>query len=563
VHCDNENLFLFGERLAAFLRECRWVLSHSVVFLVFIPLPAAVGQVFQLEGGSSSLFQAQGGSVQVRTLGFEGLLGGGMLDGQLRLGGLFRKKWHNSILAIGDDAISLRLPTDLFDSSHYVNGRGASISASNDRISILGFAGATSTGFGTPFFRGAAAEHPAGAFFVDAKLSSKWRLFSRNIASNHQTSISGVEWQPWRTFKTAIAGGVGSDQGYLSASLSADTRFVSWRSTYILAGDAFQRVSVTAPVSSENEKENFLLTVRPVRALEFVAGRFNLLQVGAPGESALSANVNQYSVTMRFAGAIAAGSLFMSRAGGMSSEGTSVSLAGNLMRWLQGGAYLYHSRSNGFPSSTSITTMFQEVVSPRLSLLQLVSHSDGGTSLSWGGQFFANPFSVGVEYQTVYAPFRPGNPFRQVLLLNLRIQPLSFFQLNTGTYVAPGGFVKYTTYGQALAYRDTSGFSGPESYKFGKYVIRGRVTDEAGNAINGAALRVGRDLVFTNVEGKFFVRKKKDRPVTLDVALEEFLIPGVFEVVDCPRTAVPSLTNAETLVRVVVREHRSPIPENL
>ena len=295
MRCRNEKLPLFATWLAAYLRECRQSWSRALIFLLCIHAHTISAQVFQFEGGSSSLFQAQGASFQVRTLGYEGLLGGGVLDGQVRLGGLFRKKWRNSTLAFGDEAISLRLPTDLFDNSHYVNGRGASVSTGNAHINVFGFAGATSTGFGTQFFSGAAVEHPAGAFFVDARLSPKWRLFSRNIASNQQTSISGVEWQPWRTLKTAIAGGMGSNQGYFSASLAADTRYVSWRSAYILAGDAFQRVNVTTPVSSENEKENFLLTVRPARSLELTAGRFNLLQVGAPGEPALSANVNQYS----------------------------------------------------------------------------------------------------------------------------------------------------------------------------------------------------------------------------------------------------------------------------
>ena len=244
----------------------------------------------------------------------------------------------------------------------------------------------------------------------------------------------------------------------------------------------------------------------------------------------------------------------MSKAAGLSSQGTSLSLARNLTRWFQSGAYLYHSRSDGFPSSTSLTTMFQEVVSPRLSLLQLVTHSEGGTSVLWGGQFFANPLSVGVEYQTIYAPFRPGNPFRQVLLLSLRIQPFSFFQLNTGTFIAPGGFVKYTTYGQALTYRDTGGFGGPEIHKFEKYVVRGTVVDEEGHPVSGVALRVDKDLVFTNADGEFFVRKKRDRAVTLDVELAEFLGPGIFEIVHCPCTTIPRTEDDGTSVRIVVRK---------
>src|SRR5262245_38934233 len=75
----------------------------------------ARAQVFRLEAGSSSLYRADGGSIYVQARGFEGWLGLAALD-PMRIGGAVRTRLRNMDLIAGDDVVSLRLPTDDFNS---------------------------------------------------------------------------------------------------------------------------------------------------------------------------------------------------------------------------------------------------------------------------------------------------------------------------------------------------------------------------------------------------------------------------------------------------------------
>ncbi|MGH7970963.1 MAG: hypothetical protein ACREIC_19760 [Limisphaerales bacterium] len=63
--------------------------------------------------------------------------------------------------------------------------------------------------------------------------------------------------------------------------------------------------------------------------------------------------------------------------------------------------------------------------------------------------------------------------------------------------------------------------------------------DQNGEPIEGATLQIGPNSVFTNSEGKFFIRLKKSRPVQLRVQLNDFLVPGLFRVVSSPRNITP------------------------
>src|SRR5260370_931193 len=87
-----------------------------------------------------------------------------------------------------------------------------------------------------PFFRGASPDDGVGLLFFDLKLTPKLRAFSRNMFSNRQTSISGLEWQPWTWTKTAVSAGMGANQGYFASSLAADRQWISLKAAYILSG---------------------------------------------------------------------------------------------------------------------------------------------------------------------------------------------------------------------------------------------------------------------------------------------------------------------------------------
>lgn len=254
--------------------------SGAIIFMAFVLLnfSPATAQVLQVGGGSSSLFQASGGSIGIRAPNYDALLGAGSLDGQWRMGALFRRQWGSTTLAFGDDVIPLRLPTDEFDQSYYFLGRGASVTVKHAETTVFAFAGATSRGFDTTFFQGARAEAAAAALFLDHKLSPKVRLFSRNVFSVRATSVSGVEWRPLPQLKGALSAGMGANQEYFASSLSFERRWFSVKEAYVVAGDQFRRVVLDQPISAENIRENILVSFHPTRFLDFSAGHFNLLQ---------------------------------------------------------------------------------------------------------------------------------------------------------------------------------------------------------------------------------------------------------------------------------------------
>jgi hypothetical protein len=82
------------------------------------------------------------------------------------------------------------------------------------------------------------------------------------------------------------------------------------------------------------------------------------------------------------------------------------------------------------------------------------------------------------------------------------------------------------------------------------YVIRGRVVDDKGQPIEGAAIRIGEELIFTNTAGEFFMRYKKAETLYLQVVFGEFLNVAAFRLVSAPQmaTASPDTAGPEILI---------------
>ena len=77
--------------------------------------------------------------------------------------------------------------------------------------------------------------------------------------------------------------------------------------------------------------------------------------------------------------------------------------------------------------------------------------------------------------------------------------------------------------------------------------------DESGNPVDGAAVKLNDEVVYTNSAGEFFVRVKHPEHYTLTVATEEFLLPGRWEVVSAPGTVVASNEKQISAVEIVLR----------
>jgi len=79
-----------------------------------------------------------------------------------------------------------------------------------------------------------------------------------------------------------------------------------------------------------------------------------------------------------------------------------------------------------------------------------------------------------------------------------------------------------------------------------KYVIRGHVRDENGNPIEGVAVPIGSEVVFTNANGEFLLRQKRAGLFSLAMEFEQ----SQFKVMAAPKSvaAKPEDSSPDVLV---------------
>ncbi|MCZ6515782.1 MAG: hypothetical protein O6850_07955, partial [Acidobacteria bacterium] len=438
--------------------------------------------------------------------------------------------------------------------------RGVGLRGESRDVSFRGILGATSTGLATPFMRTGTTDRGFGAFFFDWKRNERWTWFSRNIISSRISLINGVEWKPSPRTRAAIAGGIGANHGYSALSFDTDREWIAVKAGYVGAGDGFRRIVVATPINVEPVKENIQVVLRPKPYLRVNVGRQNFLSPMLDGQPAVRGTVNQIGTSLTAAGFVVAGRWFAGRSEQARSRGASFLVKRAITRRVEVSTNLLSSGPAGGPKTTSLIATTREKISPRLSLLQVISRSGGRstgqTTFSFGGNLYSNLLMLGVQYQTFFVPFQPQEPFRQALMLNLRVRLPANFQVQAGTHVLPDGRVRYTTHGTGFVYSGMDGRGSAGQAAFPKFLIQGWVGDEQGRPVRGAAVRVDGELLFTDSEGRFFIRKKKSRSYSLEVALEEFLAAGLFEVVSAPAAVRALPDEAASEAEIVLRRAR-------
>ncbi|MBZ5641516.1 MAG: carboxypeptidase-like regulatory domain-containing protein [Acidobacteriia bacterium] len=505
------------------------------IFLSGIAVPAGA-QVIQATGGTSNLLNATGGSLEFRGANFTDRFDLGY-NGKLRSGFSMLRGFKGGIIDLGDQTIAFDLPTDIFDQSHYFLGRGAGFSRGNNDRKLYFFAGETANGFFAPFLNVATIDTPTVALFYEIKLSARWKLFSRNAFSTRQTSIQSLQWSAKNDTHMAFSAGVGNNQPYGSFSFDHVGKRLVADASYAAAGNNFQRVLVQTPQVSEPDRENIRLEFRPWENLRLIASRNNYAAMDPTGNTQRSA-VNSWGAWANLAGFQTYGSLNQSTTSFGRADATLLGVHRDITSRLAAGVDYMASSFRNQPASKSLVGTVREILSPRIGLTQLITHTAGQTSVSYGGTFVSNRVTVSAEYETLFFPFSaPGTPqFRQVMVLGLHFQLPYGIQANYGTDVSTNGQVHYSAYGTSIGYRTIKGGSGGPQLAGAFYsnVARGRVMDPSGQPVAGAAILVGKTLAFSDSSGKFLVRMKSPGEQPLQVSLDDFTAPGAFAVVSAP-----------------------------
>jgi hypothetical protein len=520
----------------------------------------AGAQVFRVQGGTSTLLNAQGGSVEFKAPNYDGSVGLGFFNGHFEYGAETRYLYHGYTLLAGDESVPFTLPTDVFDSSHYFSARGIGATRKGPESSFYAFAGTTSTWLGTGFFNAARSNDPVGMFFYERRLNRRLKFFSRDILSRRQTFLQGVEYRanPW--LKASLTGGIGSNQKYFASSIDAETQRLAFKASYVVTGDSFRRVTVISPMSSEVNKANIQMLYKPADFVTITTGHQNILEPVTPDGPMQQASVNQFSTDFHVQKFYFGTGLFTSKASGRSTQGTNLYLGRRIGRRLEVNTNWFQSKPQKGETTTILSGTVRENVSSRFSLLQLISHTGGQTTFAFGGDFTSNRLMLRADYQNVYLPFRPDRPFQQALALNVALRVAGPLQVTVASNVAPDGHLRYSFGASTYLYRFRGMMSAQaETFSIAKYLVQGVVKDDHGIPVEGAALHIGKEVAYTDSSGRFLVRFSKRGPFPLSVAPDEFITNGLYEAVSAPSEVRAETEETASEVEVVVR--RVPPPQ--
>ena len=515
-------------------------------------------QVFELEGGGSSLYQGYGGALSIWGDRFDGNVGLGYLNG-FRFSVFLKHLIGRDTLRLGNDAIPVRFTTDVFGGSHSIFAQGAGIRRATRRSSLYAFIGASATAMPAPFVNALHQDQAIGVVQAERTLSPTLCLTTHALFSSRQTVLQGIKWEQPSGVEAAATVGVGGNEPYGSASMAVKRDKVDLRMAYVGMGEHFRRTGVPSPVQSEADRENVLLTLRPAEGFSFGIGRQNFRQDSTLPGTPDRATLNQVFGSARLFGSSLAAGLFDSRTPGTRSASSYVSASRDITRWLETELYLLRVWSPTPARSTTPILHLREFITPRASLLQVVTRASGRTTVAFGGAFASGLTTIGVDYQVIHTPYRPRAPFAQTIALNVRL-PLGNYRVSAASFVTPDGRVNYTGSANTFFYAGDvlGGGNRPVEIKFERYIVEGTVVDESGVAVEGAAIDVGGSTVFTDSQGRFFVRRSSKRAAAVRVLVDEFLAAGQFEVVSTPATVTPRVERESTPVRIVVRR----IPSN-
>lgn len=531
------------------------------ILMVMVVSVSARGhsQLVQLEGGSSSLMNTQGGTAMLDTGRASVSLGFGWHDG-LRSGFSLATPFLRGRMTLGDQLIPFVLPTDVFDPGYYFEGRGAGFRRTFRNGNLFLFGGVTSESLNTPFFDGTTPQNAVGALFYRRSLGRRFTWSSFNLFSGKLTAIQSLTWMPKRGWDLALSGGVGYQQPYGSASAHIHANTFDILASYILTHAAFRRLRVTSPLMTESDGGNLRIEYHPWRMAGVSFSQQDMLAPGVDGKS-VRARVNGLSGWFHGAGFRIHASIFRSRGPAGLSRALMVGVQRSFTGRLRVKADYFRSKTSAARPYIGVDTDWREKINAHLFISETYLHEAGTHTFSFGGQLSTNPLDIGVDYQTIFIPFSlPYQPpFRQVVLLTVRCQLSRLLELHAATNYTALGQTRYTAYATAETY-STGGPGTPTARSvrraIGAYMIRGRVQDVNRKPIFGAALIIGRREVFTDANGVFVLRRKRPGEYNLKLDFPSFLFPGDFTVVSAPTKVWAEPDGSVTPTSITLRRIR-------
>ena len=530
-----------------------------VLFLGPVLCSAPVkAQVVELRGGSSTLFESNGGEVEIKGNTYDASLGAGTIGSHFLGGAKLTRRFESSTLTFGTQNIAFDLPTDIFNAGHSLTTLGGSVRQALPNASILLFGGMMSKNFETPFFQGTMGVEPAAIFLFDGRVRPNLSVATRMILAKQISLIEGVSWRPAGWAQLAASGGIGAGKGYGAVSAKLKYSVAELQTAYIQTSPSFRRSSVDTVLAPESDGLNASLTIAPSRRFTVSMGHSRYLVPVAGSEANTRSSIDQIETNTSLKGISLSASLFRS----IYSTGSNTAFAFSGSRAFgpkikAQGSYLYSTSSEKTvgqgASTTSVIANVSQELNARWSISEILNNTNGQTTLGFGTSFLSNLATVGAEYETYYVPQHLPNAFEQVLILNADLNLNGHATIHGDTFVAPNGGVKHTVSATGTFVKGGDAMPANEREPMERYVMLGRVVDELNRPVEGAALLIDRVPVYTDSDGRFVLRERQSRYHSLQILTGQFLDGGQYMIVNATHNIHSTLPDEAVLATIVVQ----------
>ncbi len=470
-------------------------------------------------------------------------------------------------LGVGDQELNTRLITDEYASSQSIV-RGASIYRHTKISDIQAFVGNFSAEDRQPYFHAISKVNSnlTGAVIGHLTINKRMELESFNTFGDSITSIQSLGWMRTPNLHITTAGGIGSNRPYFANAAEYRKGGLDLRASYTVASEQFRRQDSGYSIESLgfNAKaevplgRNTMAQVSHRRELIVVPQYLGYQQNSSIGTT------DSASISTRLLGFRASASVNESSSnsyvGKNISEVFSISRK-ILPRWQSTFSYLHNSMQLQDIAVIQNTSEFR--VNNHLALSHNVSRINGSITNTFGGRWSSNLVSFSVDNQVYTSPvaaqFGQKSVF-QAWNFSIRFRTPHGTTVNLATTVDPTGKTQWGGYLSGLQYQSLNSYSQKETYvNFSKYVVHGKVVNEAGDGVWGIAVQVGPEMVHSGTEGDFFIHVKNPKPMPLQVVADASLQSGWWQLQSAPTVAQGTPEGAPgSPLMVVVQMTRPP-----
>jgi hypothetical protein len=449
-------------------------------------------QVFRVDGGASSLLNADGASVTMFTTNNEASIGAGISDGHFTVGASDKFQYRGLDVIAGDYNVSLTtesaglsLPT-----------RGLFVGKKSKRTEWHVFTAACGRMYSAPYFEGTSARQFCAGY--------AWKFtttrFELSSVAAYDAKFSALESAVYHWQGLKLSGTVGEVNG-----------------SRLLNGIA------------DYHNEHFSASAS--RGLYAFNGQ--------------TATVDSLAGSVRFGALSFNASDYQSTTNGKITTGQSIGASANLgsTAFVASNFFSKYGRQGLYGVNRSIGPHW---------IVSAYVNTSTTVSASFGGSYIGNRFSANVGWSENYYPFIVNrSPWQKTLSATITVK-IHDTAVTLASVVLPQSGIKFSASGSQYLYRESDlspATRTPSASSVGKYSVRVSVADADNAAIGFAVVYVGNSACVTDSQGVCEVRFRKSRLLCIRVAVDEFPT-GPYAVADAPSTVTPTTNGATITVKV-------------